>query len=196
MFNLLKLNYHNKNIFTYDSLTSVLNENSFVDVFQMKPSNFHDHKDWQDGYYRTPTSGEFKQTHIFKIRNCFRGGTPTVLMKQDDLEAAVRLDDLQPTEKSRKAKKMTSSQRSIEIAQMEKNLKVLKPPGMKPIKEVELYTKWRPLLPKECQDDTCPKPSEEVMTKIKNDRCAKAHKRSMMRKKIKLTKNQKGKDKV
>ena len=39
-FNLLKLTYHRHNIFTYEELTSCLNENSYVDVVQIKLIDF------------------------------------------------------------------------------------------------------------------------------------------------------------
>ena len=38
---------------------------------------------------------------------------------------------------------------------------------MNPQKEVELFTKWRPLLPKKDQDVTCHKPLYEVMAMVK-----------------------------
>ena len=44
MFNLLKqLSYHKRNIYTYDEMQDVLNENEFVDVHKMSPEDFHDH---------------------------------------------------------------------------------------------------------------------------------------------------------
>jgi len=41
-------------------------------------------------------------------------------------------------------------------------------PGLSFMKQVHLYTKWRPLLPVELQDVTCPKPSEDVVNKCKS----------------------------
>ena len=40
-------------------------------------------------------------------------------------------------------------------------------PGMSEQKEVELFTKWRPHLPIWAQDITCPRPSDEVMARVK-----------------------------
>ena len=42
---------------------------------------------------------------------------------------------------------------------VEKGIKNIAPktaPGIKPMKQVELATKWRPLVPVEYQDDICP----------------------------------------
>ena len=40
-------------------------------------------------------------------------------------------------------------------------------PGLKERKQVELYQKWRKLLPEEDRDITCPKPTAEVETSVK-----------------------------
>ena len=57
---------------------------------------------------------------------------------------------------------------------MIKELQVLEPPGLAEIKQVEMFTKWRSLLKKENQDVTCPKPTDEVMARIKKSRNEKA----------------------
>ena len=49
-------------------------------------------------------------------------------------------------------------------------LKQVKAPGMKPIKEVELYKKWRKHVPEEYQDEICPKPSDEVLAKFGHEK--------------------------
>ena len=54
-----------------------------------------------------------------------------------------------------------------EIAKMEENLIELVPTGLKPIKQVELWKKWAPLIPEEFRADTCPKPSDDVINSIK-----------------------------
>jgi len=43
MFNLLELSYHAKDIFTYDQLHAVLNENKYSNVMQMRKENFYNH---------------------------------------------------------------------------------------------------------------------------------------------------------
>ena len=39
---------------------------------------------------------------------------------------------------------------------------------MNKMKQVDLYKKWRPLLPAEFQDITCPKPAEKTINQIKD----------------------------
>lgn len=53
-------------------------------------------------------------------------------------------------------------------------LKVLTPPGLRPIKQVELYSKWAPIMPKWAADITCPKPSDEVMKSVRAEKTSKA----------------------
>ena len=43
-------------------------------------------------------------------------------------------------------------------------------PGIKPIKQVDLATKWRPLVPDEYQDNICPIPPREVTMKFKESK--------------------------
>lgn len=42
-------------------------------------------------------------------------------------------------------------------------------PGLAPIKTVQLYTKWRKVLPREYQDITFPEPDKETMEKYKTN---------------------------
>ena len=46
-------------------------------------------------------------------------------------------------------------------------------PGLKPIKQIELATKWRPLVPKEFHDDVCPIPPKALLDKFKEDKSTK-----------------------
>jgi len=186
LFNLLKLTYHKRNIYTYDSLYNVLNENEYVDVLQMRPENFHNHLEWQNKFYRTPTGGEFKQTHVFTIYGKDRyKRTPSILVKQDDNESIIREDNLLPTTKSRKARKLLPDVRTQHLQRMELDLKQLVPTPLKPIKQVELWKKWAPLLPEEARNITCPKPSQEVIDSIKERNRLKTRKKSSEKKHLK-----------
>ena len=43
-------------------------------------------------------------------------------------------------------------------------------PGLKDIKKVELFCKYRSLIPKRCRDITCPDPGQEVIDNVKKTR--------------------------
>jgi hypothetical protein len=49
-------------------------------------------------------------------------------------------------------------------------------PGIPAIKQVELYSKFRHLVPEEYKDVTCPYPGDDIMGKIKKERKEKAKK--------------------
>jgi hypothetical protein len=52
-------------------------------------------------------------------------------------------------------------------------LAILKPPGLRPIKQVELYKNFRPFVPREFWEENCPKPSEAVLIQVKDRMAAK-----------------------
>ena len=58
--------------------------------------------------------------------------------------------------------------RAREIAKMEEDLFQLKPTPLKDIKQVELWKKWGPLLPEGAREETCPRPSDDVIKSIKD----------------------------
>ena len=86
IFDLMKLTYHCRYIFTHDELNSVLSENEFVNVIKMAPRNFHDNLKWQDQQYRVPEKGNFNTRHVFYISGLNQGLQPTMLTKKDDKE--------------------------------------------------------------------------------------------------------------
>jgi hypothetical protein len=49
-------------------------------------------------------------------------------------------------------------------------LQPLTPPGLKEIKQVELWTKWRKFIPHQFQDEICPKPDVGVLQRIKSEK--------------------------
>ena len=52
-------------------------------------------------------------------------------------------------------------------------VELIKPPGLKPIKQVKLYKKWWPLVPDEYKDDICPKPHDSVFEILKKEKADK-----------------------
>jgi hypothetical protein len=48
-------------------------------------------------------------------------------------------------------------------------LETLKAPGLRPIKQVELYRKFRPFVPRCYWDETCPRPRDEFLAMVKNE---------------------------
>jgi hypothetical protein len=48
-------------------------------------------------------------------------------------------------------------------------LQTLKPPGLRPIEQVELYKKFCPYVPRQYWKETCPKPSDEVPESVRKE---------------------------
>ena len=55
--------------------------------------------------------------------------------------------------------------------------------GMKEIRKVELYTKWRKLIPDQYQDIICPKPDDHIIIKVKRDKAKRAKNKLEVKKK-------------
>ena len=175
MFNLVKLGYHKKNTYTYSQLLDCMNEHDQIDVTKMEEKDMFNFLEWQDKHYKQPTGGSFKRTHLFTFTK--QNLTPTLMLMQDDCNTVVRVDNLLPTStrQNAKAKKMTANDRKIAISSMLNNLNVLKSPGIRPIKQVELYTKWRTLIPDvNDREETCPRPSDEILESVKKQKNSKA----------------------
>ena len=56
--------------------------------------------------------------------------------------------------------------------------KQLNPPGLKDMKAVDLYFKYRKFLPKEFQDITCPRPAQDIIDTFKGERNTKQRARA------------------
>jgi hypothetical protein len=54
-------------------------------------------------------------------------------------------------------------------------------PGLKEIKQVEMYSKLRKFVPEEFRDEICPRPSQQVIDNIKKTRSEKAKARNIRR---------------
>ena len=77
---------------------------------------------------------------------------------------------------------MSLPERQLAISKIPDKLEVLPRPKLWDIKAVELYTKWRPILPSWARDLTCPKPSDAVLQKVKLSRSVKTKEHTQKRK--------------
>ena len=85
---------------------------------------------------------------------------PGMLQLQDSIDSEVRTQNLKKGN-SEPGEQIRLLKEALE------NITQMKAPGIKPIKQVELAKKWRPLVLDEYQDDICPIPSSEIMMKFK-----------------------------
>jgi hypothetical protein len=59
-------------------------------------------------------------------------------------------------------------------------INALKPPGLRPIKQVELFKKFHPYVPRQFWAETCPRPSDEIMLQIKDESAEKRNKKALV----------------
>ena len=75
---------------------------------------------------------------------------------------------------TRLSKKATGQQRGGRTRTVKNcKLELEKRPGVQPIKQVDLYEKWGPLVPEEFRNDICAKPPEAIIATVKEARKAK-----------------------
>jgi hypothetical protein len=67
------------------------------------------------------------------------------------------------------------------------NKTTLIPPGLKPIKQVELRKKWGHFIPEDERDELCPKPSDDVIQQVAQEKAANATKRRRTRSSVRST---------
>ena len=155
-FMLLKQHFHYKNVYTMEQLNKNLNQNDGVTAIEIKSNKFFDFDKLLDNFYKRPEAGTVTRTHIFSMNQ----DEPGILKVQDDISSDVRVQNLRKGNQS-------NTDRKRMILQSLKEMNPMPKPGIKPIKQVELGSKWRPLVPEEFRDDVCPIPPKDLVEKFK-----------------------------
>ena len=172
-FNTLKKQYRRSNIYTYNALLSSLDTHENIRVSNYKTGDFRDYDSFLNKFYKKLEGGSVAVNHIFTAQH----DNPTrLLVKRDNIEGTV-------VTTQELAKKLGGDNRKQLLRDY--NIPVIPDPGIPEIKQVELYNKFRPLLPKEYQDMTCPHPGDAILNKIKNERNEKARYRASRKRKQK-----------
>lgn len=157
-----------------------MNTHANIHVTVTKESDFKDWDHFFNTIYKQLETGKTHKTHIFSSNNDNKG---TLFRKDDDLpETPVTFQNLM--------KRGTDTPNRAALLKPPA-LRAIVPPGIPPIKQVELFTKYRGLIPEAFRETTCPDPGEEIKKKIRSDRNAKQRERS---KKIKLEATKKKED--
>ena len=137
-----------------------------MQIHAIKKNDFYDWDSFFNPFYKKTIKGVSKY-HCFLYANSQNGYLHkmlTITSEEEDKEKLVKLKI-----------KATKEERRV----WETTLKATFPeeethPGLSEIKQVELYLKWRNVVPDKFQDIMCPKPSDEVLEKIKNQKRDKA----------------------
>lgn len=156
MFNLLKMQYRKSNVYTMGQTIEKLNEHG-----QTTATLFSDHRNWDkflDKLYTRFDSGTVTKFHNFSVD--FQQG-PTFMK----IEVS-RLDDDAAATKTKDFLNKAAERENL----LQEEPELLKKPGIKRIKQIELGTKWRKHVPPEFQDEICPIPSKTLLDEHKEER--------------------------
>jgi hypothetical protein len=170
-YNLMKIRFNNRQVWTFRQLCSVLAEQPDVTVHPCVPADFLDFEKMHEQFYTKYKNNTIIPNHIFRAKSSSPRGT---VATQTDTSTAEVLQSIRLTGGSE-----TDAERATRMLDVIKNQMVqLEPPGLKEIKIVELATKWRKFVPAELQDEICPVPSQELLNRIKEQRKKKSQARA------------------
>jgi hypothetical protein len=165
LFNQLKLRYHRNQIFTMRQMIEVLNSSPNILFKEARGEDFEDYGEMLDKFYQKFPPGTFQRNHVFWVED----SNPTTIYTKVSGEADVEVLNLAVPLQNRDR----SLQRHV--------LTLIPAPGLKEIKQVEMYSKFRKFVPEEFQDEICPRPSQQVIDNIKKTRSEKAKARNVRR---------------
>lgn len=158
MYNLLKLLYRPKNIYTRQELFDALNANENVTVINTEADDFKFWGEHLDLLYGSIRTGWVTKNHIFRVADD-TGDTKMIFLEYHGQPAV--------QQEFRTSKKAYGDERETLLLQLPMTIPA---PGIRMIKQVELGTKYRKYLPAYAQDITCPVPDEAIINEIKEQR--------------------------
>jgi hypothetical protein len=183
LFNSLKKEYHNKNIFTMGQLNGVLGRSKFVTVVPAEKSDFMDFSKYLNYFYRKQAA-EIKVNHLFSLGSMEDGADGCQI--GEDLEISLRESDREVDKEKKKkciktgwykglpGRNYTSRQEAL-MNRVE-DLKSLKDELLLPVEEhvmnvykkAELAEKYKEFVPTQYHDDELYQPlTEEEKGKLK-----------------------------
>ena len=109
-----------------------------------------------DVLYADFTKIGIKKWQIFQCTD----GTTNIVVKSSNLQ------DAEEKKFDMKKKDCLDEKR---VHALRQSPTVLKAPGLREIKQVELFKNYRNLIPEEYRDELCPKLSDEVLRRVKGD---------------------------
>ena len=164
-FNTLKKKYRTANLYILEHLKEALSTHDRISVNQVLPEEFKGYTKFLNLYYTPIAAGICKPGHIFTCEAM----TPTVMtIHKDDLGTS------EPHVQSFAITRigMTHGDRLKNLRER-LELETLVAPGIPEIKQVDLYRKWRKIVPSEYWVATCPTPSPAVLERHKKKDAAK-----------------------
>ena len=168
LFNSLKKKYRLTNIFTVTQLIQVLSESKKITINQTAASDFLDYDGLMKHLYKD-LKLLVKKNHIF---DCTEDGK--MIIKESNLdEHGTAFNGL---------KKSTPTD-LVSLKVVTKDLlKEVTTPGINPYKQIELFHKYKPVVPTEYHNDELyTKPSEEVIKKVMAEKAMRKENKSKIK---------------
>ena len=164
LFNISKKYVRRFDIFTMGQLIEAVGRHDQVEAHRVVPENMMGWCEFQDSFYRkTIPDGLTMTSQQFTIN----GTNPTKMQclpsSKDEPTKTLQM-------KRRGHDKIMTAAQRLHALQSLFGLNTLTPPGIKPIKQVELGTKWRKVVPNPFKDDICPVVDEKLIAQVRNDK--------------------------
>jgi hypothetical protein len=161
LFNLLKQQYRKCQVYTMSQLQETLDENTYVECIKVGVDDFLDYGKFEDTLYKSaPLMGHTKKYQLFYSTD----QEPGVLIgKESNMATEAHKMDL------RKGKD-ADRDRILRAFDVDIHLENLKSEGIRTIKQVELYSKWRKHVPDKHKSLLYDNPGEDVLLSVKEDR--------------------------
>ena len=174
----MKSQYHRLNLFTFNEIIEACGDSQHVESIPINHTDFFNYDKLLNTLYKKfPTGGVLKyqifsceekmsdkNNDMMKVK-CLSSALPDadediVVMRKGCSNKMKNVNDVITINGVRRS-------RSEYIRTANPEQLYDRKPGLKPRKQVEMYTKWRPLLPENKRDITCPRPDDEEIKEVK-----------------------------
>jgi hypothetical protein len=144
-----------------EQLQECLDKNQYVECVKVGQEDFKNYGKMEDAIYKTaPLSGHMKRYQLFYSTAEHPG---ILFAKESNMSVKVHKMDL------RKGKEQGRNELLADFDV--NNMEILNDvEGIRTIKQVELYTKWRKHVPEEYKSPLYDNPGEDVLQSVKEDR--------------------------
>ena len=157
LFNLAKLTYRKSNCYTHEEFMEKIGENQHVSAYPVTAADMKDYNKFFDVLYGDFKAAKTLKWQVFSACNSNLKPTLMTLATSTLPDAETLMLELMKKKKDREK-------------HFNDEVRLLPKPGLRPIKQVELFEKFRPLVPEHLQDAICPKPTAEVMAMVRADK--------------------------
>ena len=154
-----------------EMLVDLLNKMDDIQFFHVSSNQFYNYDKMLDCFYKNFKAGTIQKNHYFVVHS----NEPTTMITKS------YINDKDDTTFNF-YKNVPHRSVLIETYTMER----LNVPGIRDIKQVELWKNWRQYVPDPYKDSICPKPTEDVLEKIKREKSKKQQEKTKVKKSKKV----------